>query len=246
MDDYLAMLDAIGMARGVLVQPAVYGTDPAALMDALARSSGRLRGVAALNGEADAGMLQALYQTGVRGLRFTEVADPVTGGRYRGTVGLEALDALAHDMRSIGLHAQLWSPLANILDNASRLRAYGLPVVLDHMAMVDVSVGLQQPGFQQLLELLDEDWLWVKLSLCRVSRAPDYSDIQPFHDALVERAPHRMLWASDWPFVRMDPAPDPNLLLGRFLMWVPDRSVRDLILACNPAQLYGFNQEISK
>lgn len=238
--DHMTMLDAVGLTYGVIVQPGVYGTDPAALMDALARSGGLLRGVAAMNGDTVVATLRALHAGGVRGLRFTEVRDPVTGGRYRGTVGLDALDTLAPDMRSTGLHAQLWSPLADILVNADRLRACGLPVVIDHMAMVDAAAGPQQPGFGQLLDLLDEGWMWVKLSLCRVSKAPGHGDIRPFHDALVTRAPDRMLWASDWPFVRMDPVPDARSLLARFMEWVPDRETRTAILVDNPGRLYGF------
>lgn len=244
LGDHLAMLDACRLSCGVIVQPGVYGTDPTALLAALAQSAGRLRGVAALDSGSDAGRLAALHRAGVRGLRFSEVLDPVTGGRYRGTVGLDALDDLAPTMRAIGLHAQLWAPLATTLDNAARLRAARLPVVLDHMAMPDVAAGPEQPAFRRLLDLLDEGWLWIKLSLCRVSVAAHYGDARPFHDALVGRAPQRMLWASDWPFVRMDPKPEPRQLLARFLDWAPGAPVQDLILRRNPAQLYGFDEEI--
>ncbi len=43
---YLALLDRLGCDRGVLVQPSAYGRDNRAMLDALARSRKRLRGVA--------------------------------------------------------------------------------------------------------------------------------------------------------------------------------------------------------
>src|SRR3954471_6120392 len=46
LSDYRQMLDTLGVERGVLVQPSVYGTDNSALLDALKADPARLRGVA--------------------------------------------------------------------------------------------------------------------------------------------------------------------------------------------------------
>src|ERR1700712_1135862 len=46
LEKYLGMLDAIGFARGVLVQGSAHGHDNSAMLDALARRPDRLRGVA--------------------------------------------------------------------------------------------------------------------------------------------------------------------------------------------------------
>lgn len=243
VEDYLSILDRNRLSRGVIVQPGAYGTDNSALLHALQNGEGRLRGIAAIDEAAAKGnVLAALAGQGVKGLRFTEVRDPSGSGRYRGTVGVDTLDHLAEEMRACGMHAQLWSPLGETIARADQLRASGMPVVLDHIGMVEVAAGLQQASFKALLDLLDEGWLWIKLSLCRLAKSPDYAEVRQFHDALVERAPARMLWASDWPFVRMTPAPDPGALLARFMAWVPDRRVQDMILVDNPAQLYGFEE----
>src|SRR5471030_3179696 len=45
-DTQAAMLRQVGAARSVLVQPAPYGSDPSALIDALGRAHGSARGVA--------------------------------------------------------------------------------------------------------------------------------------------------------------------------------------------------------
>src|SRR5438445_13519387 len=46
LEKYLGMLDTLGFARGALVQGSAHGRDNAAMLDALARHPGRLRGVA--------------------------------------------------------------------------------------------------------------------------------------------------------------------------------------------------------
>jgi 2-pyrone-4,6-dicarboxylate lactonase len=82
----------------------------------------------------------------------------------------------------------------------------------------------------------------MKLSVCRNSRAfPDYPDVRPFHDALIAANPDRLLWGSDWPFVRMgDLTPDVTHLLSLLYEWVEDDTLRRRILVDNPAGLFEF------
>ena len=93
------------------------------------------------------------------------------------------------------------------------------------------------------MKALEAGDIWIKLSLCRVSKmAPDYADLKPFHEALVAANPQRLLWGSDWPFVRMgEQSPDAGQLLDLFAEWVPDAAIRHTILVDNPAALYGFD-----
>ncbi len=238
-DLHRAMLDTIGAARGVLVQPAPYGTDPSALLNAIAESNGRLRGIAVADATASEEQLQALYDGGVRGLRFVEVRAP-NGTPYAGSVGVDQLLAMAPAMRKIGLHAQLWAPIDSYAELLPKLRTAGVDVVLDHMACIKTERGIDDPAFQAVLTAVRDGGVWVKLTLCRVStQAPDYADARPFHDALVAAAPAQLLWGSDWPYVRMgDNAPDVGVLLDQFHDWVPDAATRAQILVANPAALY--------
>jgi 2-pyrone-4,6-dicarboxylate lactonase len=233
------MLDTIGAARGVLVQPAPYGTDASALLDAIAESKGRLRGIAVADATASEEQLQALYDGGVRGLRFVEVR-ALNGTPYAGSVGADQLLAMAPAMRKIGLHAQLWAPIDSYAELLPKLRTAGVDVVLDHMACIKTERGVDDPAFQAVLTAVRDGGVWVKLTLCRVStQAPDYADARPFHDALVAAAPGQLLWGSDWPYVRMgDNSPDVGVLLDQFVDWVPDAATRAQILVANPAALY--------
>ncbi|MCX7154531.1 MAG: amidohydrolase family protein [Proteobacteria bacterium] len=67
--DYPHMLEALGIERGVLVQPSIYGTDNRAMLDALALDTGRLRGVAVVPFDVAQAELERLHAAGVRGLR---------------------------------------------------------------------------------------------------------------------------------------------------------------------------------
>ena len=239
---HLAMLDILGAARGVLVQPAPYGNDAAPMLDAIAASGGRLRGIGVADSSATRARLQQLYDGGIRGLRFVEVRDP-QGQPYLGSVGVDQLLAMAPLMKSIGLHAQLWAPLDDYARLLPPLLATGVPLVLDHMACLKTERGVDDPAFQTVLKALQDGAVWIKLSVCRVSKqAPACLELKPFHDALVAANPQRLLWGSDWPFVRMgEQSPDAGQLLDLFHDWVPDGATRHTILVDNPAALYGFD-----
>jgi len=162
---YLEMLDAIGFARGVLVTASAYGSDNRALTFALTAEPDRLRGVAVVDGRVGRDELVALRGAGVRGLRFTELS-----GRsppFHGTVGYPALTTLAPVMRELGLHAQLWTLCDLFADRHRELLRLGLPLVLDHMALLDPSRGTPAPAFQTLLGLLADGQVWIKLTAYR-------------------------------------------------------------------------------
>src|SRR4051812_41951369 len=66
--DFRAMLDGLGVERGVLVQPSIYATDNRALLDALAQDPARLRGVAVVPWDIGSKELEKLHESGVRGV----------------------------------------------------------------------------------------------------------------------------------------------------------------------------------
>jgi predicted TIM-barrel fold metal-dependent hydrolase len=84
---------------------------------------------------------------------------------------------------------------------------------------------------------------WVKLTApyrLTLSEMP-YPDTDVFAHALVDGAPERLIWGSDWPHVFIKTAmPDDRKLFGLFERWVPDEKQRRRILVDNPARLYGF------
>lgn len=243
-DVHRAMLERVGFARAVLVQPAPYAQDCRALLDACLRAPERLRGIAVATRETSDAALGEMRRAGVRGLRFVEVPDPQGGGRYKGSVGLDELMLLAPRMQALGLHAQIWADCERIAADADMLTSLGVAVVVDHMGRPDVSRGMNDPSFARLVSLAAERRLWVKLSVCRTSKQfPDYEDARPLHDALIEAAPQRLLYGSDWPHVRMGAlTPDAGHLVDLFDRWTEnDAALRRRIFVENPRELYGFD-----
>jgi len=236
------MLARIGASRGVLVQPGAYGSDPSVILAALREADGRLRGVAASTAAVSDRDLDAWHEAGVRALRFNEMTAPGGSGRYPGSIGVSELDGLAPRLAARGWHAEVWASLDTHVGLLPRLRGCGVPVVLDHMAGLDAARGVGDPGFQAILRALREGWLWVKLTLCRCSGDyPDYAELRPFHDALIDANPTRVVWGSDWPYVRLgDKTPDVAHVLALFRDWAPDEGLRRAILVANPASLYDF------
>ena len=111
------------------------------------------------------------------------------------------------------------------------------------MGRTDARAGTDTPGFQSLVRLVGEGGCWVKMSGAhRLStRAPDYPDARPFHEALVRANPDQLVWGTDWPHPRIEgEMPNAGHLLDLFNEWTPDANVRRKILADNPARLYGF------
>jgi hypothetical protein len=242
----IGMLDAHRLDRAVLVQPSAYGADHSALLDALRRAPQRLRGIAVLQPQdAQAlsdGALDAMHAAGVRGLRFTDAS----AAAFKGNVGIEALPALAARMRQRGWHAQVWMGCRALLEAMPLLQAAQLPVVVDHMGRFDAQAGSNGADFVELCAALADGgaqgWLWVKLSVCRATPDfPDHAQARPFHDALVRANADRVLWASDWPHIRMaEKTPDVGHLLHLLSQWLDDAALQQRILVDNPALLYGF------
>jgi D-galactarolactone isomerase len=104
-------------------------------------------------------------------------------------------------------------------------------------------VSPDHAAFHCLLRLVDSGRVWVKLSApYEVSRSgpPLYDDVGRLAKLLVEAAPERMLWASNWPHPSVSAKPDDAILLDLLLEWAPDEAARRRILVDNPAELYGF------
>ncbi len=239
---YLQMLDRAGLQRGVLVQPTQYGFDNAALLQATAASRGRLRGIAAVDAGITDNELQRFAENGVVGLRFVEAPLP-SGAPRPGAAGFDAVADLSSRMRGLNFSINVWARNPTLMENIDKLLAPGLPLVLEHMGMLDASQGVDGEHFQTLLSLLREGRLWMKLSFCRCSAAaPHYEDLRPFVDAMVSANPAQLVWGSDWPFIRMlNNEPDVTGLLDVFLEWVDDAALQQQILTDNAARLFSFN-----
>jgi predicted TIM-barrel fold metal-dependent hydrolase len=166
-------------------------------------------------------------------------------------VRLDVLDRCVEHIAELGWSVDLHIDMKNLLEQEKRIRAMGVPVVLDHIARVKPDQGLEQPGFRLLLELMSLDHVWVKVSgadkICETT-VHDYFglpfiEVIPYARAVIAAAPERVIWGTDWPHSNnFTPGHTPNDgdLIDLLAEFAPDENVRHKILVENPAALYGF------
>jgi 2-pyrone-4,6-dicarboxylate lactonase len=232
LDDYRAVMRTYGIARAVLVQPSVYGSDNGLLLDALAAEPERLRGIAVIPPDLPAAELAALDRAGVRGIRIKP--------RHPGALPLAVIGELGRRIAPLRWHVQLFLETERV-DVGEIAEAAGLPVVIDHFGLLDPTLGIDAPGFRRLLALLETGRGWLKLSaphrVC--GRVGGYEVLAPFVERLVAARPDRLLWATDWPHTECyETVPDDAGLLALMAEWLPAESLRRQVLVENPKQLY--------
>lgn len=244
LEAYLALLDRLGLARGVIVQGNAHGFDNRVVLDALERGGERLRGVAIVNEATAPETLRDWHRLGMRGLRFHELPEEAPAGYIRG-VPLDVFERFRPVMRDLVWVVQVFCDWRQMPRIAGRLTAIAaeLPVVIDHMLCTPASgAGIADPGFQALLRLVGEGRVHAKVSApYRCSkRFPDYPDARALHDALLAANPDALLWGTDWPHPQIPAAvmPDDGQLVDLLMDWTP--RARDLraILVDNPARLF--------
>jgi predicted TIM-barrel fold metal-dependent hydrolase len=227
----------LGLTRAVLVQASCHGTDNAAMVDALRGADGRYAGVAMVDETFTPDDLAELQEAGVRGARFNFVA------HLGGAPDLGRFDRVVARVAPLGWHVVLHFDAADLTAYAGLLDRMPCPYVIDHMARVDAAAGLEQAPFRALLGLLADERCWVKVSGAErltAGGAPPYDDVVPFARALVEAAPDRVLWGTDWPHPNVRHVPDDGDLLDLLADFAPDPDARQRILVDNPARLYDL------
>jgi predicted TIM-barrel fold metal-dependent hydrolase len=236
---YRHLLDTLGVERAVLVQPSVYGTDNSVMLKAMAELGARCRGVAVVPDDIPDADLSRLHDAGVRGVRI----NVVDVAENKGVIPIEALAKLGRRIKRYGWHVEFLMH-ADEFENLDEIFAdFPVDIVLGHLGYMSTDKGLEQPGFQSLLRLMQLGKAWVKLTgPYRISKQPlPHADTVPFAHALLDAAPNRVLWGTDWPHVMVKGAmPNDGELANVLLDWIPDAQRREQVLVDNPAALYGF------
>jgi predicted TIM-barrel fold metal-dependent hydrolase len=245
---------ALHMQRVVIVTPSIYGTDNAATLWGMKARGSNARGVAVIDENTSDKDLDAMHGAGIRGIRI----NLATGGGAGNTAeaARKRFQAAAEKMKARGWHIQMYTTLPVISSIKDLVLASPVPVVFDHFGRAQAQLGLEQPGFTDLLELLRSGKAYVKISgAYRVStQAPDFPDAAPLAKALIAANPERVVWGTDWPHPNSDPMPgigpmtvrpftqiDDARLLNQLPVWAPDPATRKKILVDNPVRLYGFS-----
>jgi predicted TIM-barrel fold metal-dependent hydrolase len=235
-DDLVVLHERLGVDRAVIVQTTVYKSDNRAMLDGIARSGGRWRGVALIDEHFTDADFRTLHEGGVRGVRFGFVK------HLGGVPDLALVRRTAARIAPMGWHLVLHLDAGNIPEFIDFFGELSLPVVVDHMGRVPVRDGLDQPPFRILLDLLKRPNWWVKVSGAeRISETgPPFADAIPFAQRLIEAAPGRVLWGTDWPHPNVRWEPDEADLVDLLPSFAGAAELHK-VLVDNPARLYGFS-----
>lgn len=224
----------LGIERCVLVQPAAHGFDNSAMLDAISKDPVHRRGVVFAEPDLNLSMLRQWHEAGIRGIRFNFIAR--LGGLPEESFFLRT-GALA---REAGWHLVLHAGPEELLQSENLLSKLEVLFVIDHMARLDLSLGLGQPAMLALERLASVKQGWLKVSGAdRLCPAPFHAAV-PVMQRLAELAPDRILWGTD--------APHPNALypsketelVSLLPIEFPDIQLQEKLLVTNPALLYGF------
>jgi 2-pyrone-4,6-dicarboxylate lactonase len=228
----------LGLERAVLVNASCHGSDNRVVLDAIAASGGRYRGVANSDDSFTDRDFELLHAGGCRGVRFNFVK------HLGGMPDMGEFQRTIERIRPLGWHVDLHFDAGDLVEHAQLLDALPVPFLIDHMGRVPTKAGLGQEPFRRLLELArHNERCWVKVSGAeRISSAgPPFTDAVPFAQALIEAAPERILWGTDWPHPNISKhMPNDGDLVDLVPLYMPDAALQRKVLVDNPHRLYGF------
>ncbi len=237
LEAFQKLQEFLGLHRALIVQSACHGWNHDALLNALQAGKGKYRGVALVAPEMQENEIAELDGAGICGARLNFLPHLGPGPSP------EAIDRIVSLIRPFGWHLAVHVSGSGLLDVADRIRRLELPVVIDHIARVDIREGSEGAAFQMLLRLLDTGKVWVKLSGTeRISAVPPpFSDAVALAQIVAEHAPERVVWGNDWPHPNIKGfMPNDGDLVDRIPEIAPTETLRRKMLIDNPEKLFGF------
>jgi predicted TIM-barrel fold metal-dependent hydrolase len=229
--DWRMFADAVGVDRGIIVQPSVYGRDNRVLLAALAARPRDLRGVVVVDAATSVEEFRRLHERGVRGARVNT--------KNIGGLTLEEAVVLASAISEFG-----W-PCHFQVDDLGLEALCGLiprlpsEAVIDHIGFISVEDSARRAeGVDRLLRLLNTGRVWIKLSgVYRLGG--DRAAISNVVSRLVQANPERLIWGSDWPHTELwNDMPDDADLIEEMMGWLANPTLARQVLVENPARLY--------
>jgi predicted TIM-barrel fold metal-dependent hydrolase len=230
--DWQQLSGLLGIDRGVLVQPSVYGFDNSVLLEALASDSDRLRGIVVLPPTTPPDELRRLDALGVRGVRINT--------RNKGGLPLDAVADFAVAFAGLDWTLQFQVNPDQLPAIAGLVPALGCPVVIDHLGFIPLGAAETATHVDALKRLLDTGRAYVKLSApYRLGTDTDTAAFAQIAATLVQSHPHRLLWATDWPHTELwENMPDDIDLTEDALGWLANDRTRQAVFVNTPNTLF--------
>jgi len=230
----------------VIVTPSVYGPDNSATIYGMAARGKDARGVAVIDDRTTDAELDRLASLGFKGIRL----NLSTAGISDPKLATERFVTAAARVKSRNWHVQLNTTLPVIAAMKDTFAASPVTLVFDHYGNAKEELGVGQPGFADLVNLVKSGKAYVKISVTAGPRQ-NYGYFTPLAQMLISANVDRILWGTNWPHPNSENGStekvtplwpvDDGLVLNLLPSWAPDAAVRKKILVDNPARLYEFS-----
>lgn len=238
LDEMIELHRYLGVDRAVLVQASIYGTDHNVVLQALRRMPDRLRAIAVIDETVTDAEMDELAAAGCVSARFNILS--MLGNAWDEDTFVKRVKRVVKQGWSVSLHADV----AELKARWKLIERIETQVIIDHMSYFDGTQGIDPDDLAFMRNMMRDERFWLKVSrMDLVSRqGTPYDDTVDYVRALIDLAPQRTVWATDWPHVLYDrPTPDDADLVELFGRFVPDEKLRQQILVDSPTKLFRFN-----
>ena len=236
VDEYTGLRDVLGLTRGVLVQPSVYGLDNETTLRSAAKIP-NVKSVVVIDHTTPVSEIQRMTDAGAVGCRVNLL--------FPSDAVISDLRALARRIADFGWHLQILADFSNSAHLIDLLTLLPVPVMFDHLGHFPISASHDHANVDAFLGLLGDGMIWTKISApyrTTGSSTTDYTDVGAFVTKLTALNPDNLVWGTDWPHPKFDgPMPDDTDMLDQFMDWVPNAQLRHKIMVENPERFYQFS-----
>lgn len=196
LDDWIEFAGKLGIAKGVLVQPSVYGFDNSVLLETLEAFPERLRGIVVIDPESSEMEIERLHGLGVRGVRVNT--------RNKGGLPLSSIRSLAAKIAPLGWSLQLQINPTQLDDTVQMVSGLDLPLVIDHLGFIPLAAAGNMSDVAGLKKAMDRTDAYIKVTApYRLTSDRNYKGFADVVRALSFSHAERLLWGSDWPHTEL-------------------------------------------
>lgn len=235
---YLGNLREHGLSHGVLVQPSFLGTDNSYLLAALQQAPDQLRGVVVVERETSRETLNQMDRCGVVGVRLNLMGKPLpdfSGPDWR--------RFFAHIV-ALDWHVELHRQVEDLPAVIRGLLPFGVKIVVDHFGRPDARLGIDQPGFGELLELGLSGQVWMKVSGIYRLAGTDQQNLDFARQTMLMLEQsfglRRLVWGSDWPHTQHESSVGFGTVIEQLQALGCSAQMMRALLIDAPGALFGF------
>jgi len=179
--------------------------------------------------------LQELQEQGIAGATFNIA--------FYGPEHFANCGGLLDKLAQLDMVAQFQVEGSQLLGLESTFANSGARLLIDHCGRPVLEDGVESDGFRAVLDMAMTGRAWIKVSgFDKFSRQPlPFADCWPWIEEIkLAFGEDKLVWGSDWPFLKARQRLDYGTLLTLATQHFPDAKQREKYFWKNAAELFGF------